>query len=95
LTPHAVLAAPYHRLSTGIMAAHAAFVSPPDDARRILSGLGVAYVITCGPRPPTGLAEPQLGASLWNRLRIGDVPSWLEPVAETQGRPIAVYRVRS
>ena len=33
LTPHSILAAPYHRLSGGILSAHAIFVSPPDLAR--------------------------------------------------------------
>ena len=31
LTPHSVLAAPYHRLSSGIVAAHEAFAAAPDD----------------------------------------------------------------
>ena len=52
LTPHSVLAAPYHRLSSGIIAAHEAFARRPDDARRMLARLGVTYVVTCGPRPP-------------------------------------------
>ena len=35
LTPHSVLAAPYHRLSKGIIAAHTAFVAPPDVDRAL------------------------------------------------------------
>lgn len=93
LTPHSVLAAPYHRLSTGIMAAHEAFTAPPDAARRILARAGVVYVVTCGPRPPSGLAGAALSASLWGRLQAGDVPAWLEPVPQTG--PFVIYRVRS
>jgi hypothetical protein len=91
LTPHSVLAAPYHRLSTGIMAAHEAFVAPPDAARRILARAGVIYVVTCGPRPPSGLAGAALSASLWGRLQAGDVPAWLEPVP--RAGPFVIYRV--
>ena len=57
LRPHSALAAPYHRLSAGILAAHEMFASAPDDARRMLVQRGVTYVVTCGPRPPTGLAQ--------------------------------------
>lgn len=92
LTPHSVLAAPYHRLSTGIVAVHEAFTAPPDAARRILARVGVAYVVTCGPRPPSGLAGAALSASLWGRLQAGDVPAWLEPLPQTG--PFVAYRVK-
>jgi hypothetical protein len=92
LTPHAVLAAPYHRLSTGILAAHEVFTAPPDVARRILARSRVTYVLTCGPRPPSGLAGAALAASLWGRLQAGDMPGWLEPVPQTG--PFVTYRVK-
>jgi hypothetical protein len=92
LTPHSVLAAPYHRLSSGIVAAHEAFAAPPDDARRMLAKLGATYVVTCGPRPPDDLAGPRLHASLWGRLQAKEIPDWLEPVAGTA--PFETYRVR-
>ncbi len=93
LTPHAVLAAPYHRLSSGIVAAHEAFAAFPGEARQILARLGVTYVITCGPRPPNDLAGPRLAASLWGRLQAKDAPDWLEPVSAA-GQPFNVWRVR-
>lgn len=92
LTPHSVLAAPYHRLSTGIITAHEAFTAPPDAARQILARSRVDYVVTCGPRPPSGLAGEALAASLWGRLQAGDVPGWLEPVR--QPGPFVAYRVK-
>src|SRR5204863_7776297 len=91
LTPHSVLAAPYHRLSSGIVASHAVFAASPDEARRTISRLGVAYVVTCGPRPPNDLSGSALGASLWGRLQAHDVPAWLEPVSPP-GQPFNVYR---
>ena len=35
LTPHSVLAAPYHRLSAGILAGSCVFAAPPDEARKL------------------------------------------------------------
>ena len=94
LTPHSVLAGPYHHLSKGIMAAHRSLASPPDEARKVLAEHKVTYVMICGPRPPDGLAEPERSRSLWGRLRAGDVPDWLEPVEASAGQAFAVYRMK-
>ena len=91
LTPHSVLAGPYHRLSSGIVTAHRALAEPPEAARGILDGAKVDYVLICGPRPPDGLPEPARGRSLWARLRAGAIPDWLEPVEA--GSAFAMYRV--
>jgi hypothetical protein len=93
LTPHSAMAAPYHRLSSGIAIAHGALAEPPDQARGILAGAKASYVMVCGPRPPDGLYEPARSHSLWGQLQSGAVPDWLEPVPGTA--PFSVYRVRS
>ena len=94
LTPHSVVAAPYHRLSVGIMAAHQIFAEPPETARDLLSRFHAFYVATCGPQPPLGLDEAARNASLWGQLQAGHVPDWLEPIAETAGQPMRVYRFK-
>ena len=94
LTPHSVLAGPYHHLSKGIIAAHRSLAAPPEQARQILAEQRVTYVMICGPRPPDGLAEPERSRSLWGQLRAGAVPDWLEPVGDTAGQAFAVYRVK-
>jgi hypothetical protein len=94
LTPHSILAAPYHRLSGGIVSAHTIFVSPPDAARDAVRRLGVTYVLTCGPRPPNGLAGAARDASLWGRLQANDAPAWLERIGPA-GSPFHVYRVKA
>jgi hypothetical protein len=93
LTPHSVMAAPYHRLGYGIGIAHRAMSSPPDEAGGILRDAKADYVMVCGPRPPDGLPEPARSASLWGRLQAGEVPRWLQPVPAMA--PFAVYRIRS
>jgi hypothetical protein len=40
-----------------------------------------------------GLTDDQETASLWGRLKDGDVPDWLLPAPELDGHPFAVYRV--
>ncbi len=92
-TPHAVLAAPYHRLSASILTAHQVFARPPQEARAILTGIQAAYVVTCGPLGANGLGSEQDAPSLAGRLQAGDVPDWLEPIREMQG-PFAVYQVK-
>jgi hypothetical protein len=95
LTPHSVLAAPYHRLSAGVIAARQALAAPPDEARRVLTHVRADYVVICGGRPPAGLDRAARDASLWGRLHAGAVPDWLEPVPETQGQPFLAFRIRS
>jgi hypothetical protein len=92
LTPHAVLAAPYHRLSAGIVGAHEVFASPPEEAHRIATHLRAAYIVLCGARPPSDMSDAEREASLWSRLQAGDVPDWLD--AEPLPGPFRVYRVR-
>ena len=92
LTPHSALAAPYHRLSAGIVTAHGALAAPPDQARGLLAEAKVHYVMLCGPRPPDGLPELERSRSLWGRLQAGAVPDWLERVPA--GPAFAVYRVK-
>jgi hypothetical protein len=94
LTPHAILAAPYHRLSGGIVSAHTIFASLPDTAHDAVKRLGVTYVLTCGPRPPNDLAAAARDASLWGRLRANDAPGWLERVGPAD-QPFHIYRVKS
>ncbi len=91
LTPHTVLAAPYHRLSAGIVAAHQIFSSPPDRAQEILARERVTYVLSCE-RSPRADGAASAAASLADRLRTGAIPGWLERVPVSG--PFAVYRLR-
>jgi hypothetical protein len=92
LTPHSVFAAPYHRLSSGIVASHRALAAPPEEARDVLDDSRASYVMICGSRPPEGLTEDARRHSLWGQLQAGVVPSWLEPIPVSG--PFAVYRVK-
>jgi hypothetical protein len=95
LTPHSVLAAPYHRLSAGIIDAHRIFASPPEEARRIAALVGATYVVVCGSRLPSDLPQAERAASLWGRLQAGAVPDWLAAEPGPADQPFRIYRVRS
>jgi hypothetical protein len=95
LTPHSAIAAPYHRLADGIMAAHRIFISPPDEARAILRRFGADYLVTCGKYEPPGLSDAARDASLWGRLQAGAAPDWLTPVPAEPGDVFQVYRIKS
>jgi hypothetical protein len=95
LTPHSILAAPYHRLAPAIVEAHRALAAPPEDARARLKRLGADYVMICGRHEPNGLNQAELEASLWGHLIAGAVPDWLERVPLGEAKPVSVYRIRS
>ncbi len=94
LTPHAVIAAPYHRLADGIMAAHRIFTLPPDAARGVLEKSGATYLVACGARVPPGMSAAERVASLWGRLESGAPPDWLEAVPAREGEVFRVYRIK-
>ncbi len=94
LTPHAVIAAPYHRLADGIIAAHRIFALPPAAARGVLAKFGATYVVVCGARVPPGMSAAEHAASLWGRLESGAPPDWLEAVPARDGEVFKVYRIQ-
>jgi hypothetical protein len=94
LTPHSVLAAPYHRLSSSIVLSYRIFAQPPEKARALAVKAGVAYIVMCGQRGTTGLSEPERQASLWTRLQSGRAPGWLEPVKQDPASGFRVWKVK-
>jgi hypothetical protein len=94
LTPHSAIAAPYHRLADGIMAAHRIFTLPPDAARGVLQKFGATYVVTCGASVPPGMSAAERAASLWGRLESGAPPDWLEAVPARDDEVFRVYRIK-
>jgi hypothetical protein len=92
LTPHSVIAAPYHRLSSAVLAAHAILSLPPDQARRNFERSHATYLAICGRRPPNGLTGSERQASLWGHLQEGRIPDWLEPVPDPEHQAFRIFR---
>jgi hypothetical protein len=95
LTPHSVLAAPYHRLSGGIVAAHDIFALPLEQGRRLIDQWHVTYIAVCRDWTPVGMNGPERDASLWGRLHADALPDWLTREPLPRGTPFSIYRVRS
>ena len=86
-TPDSVLAAPYHRMSWGILAAHEALDASPSTAEQKVRALNVAYVVECAAYiRRTGPESFDAG------LRKGDVPPWLQPLSKP-GEALQIYKV--
>jgi hypothetical protein len=88
LSPHRVVAAPYHRLDKGILANDAILRGTPDQAMLYLRSLGVSYVALCTDRPMRGSEK-----SLQSQLLGGESPPLLHELDLPQGTPIRVWKV--
>ena len=89
LTPHGVLAAPYHRNNHGNRAALDAFLADPDVARRILRANHVAYVAICAGLPETDALATRAPHGLAAALSRGETLNWLKPLP--RNGPIQVF----
>lgn len=89
LTPHRVVAAPYHRIGRSILEIEAIRREPADAARKRLAALGVDYVVICKGMRPTDLPASSLAA----RLQAGAAPDFLEPVEIEGPQRLAVWHV--
>ena len=92
-TPHAVLAAPYHRNVRGNTAMLDVFLAPPNEAAVRLAALGVDYVAFCRGAPERhnyAAAAPEGFAAALSR---GEVPDGLERIA-LDGTELVVFRRR-
>ncbi|MDQ0249040.1 hypothetical protein J2W22_001087 [Sphingomonas kyeonggiensis] len=90
-TPHAVVAAPYHRNNRGNRAMYDFFMGAPAQSETIARQWGIDYVAFC-PADLEGLAKQASSPhSLAAELRAGRVPEWLVPV--DPGDAPRVYRL--
>ncbi len=95
MTPHRVVAAPYHRLDKGILANHTILLGTPEEAERRVRSLGVDYIALCGATQPEALpAQPvKYPNSLRARLMRGESIGFLQEVAPKPDKPIRIWRV--
>ena len=93
LTPHSVLSAPYHRLSSGIVDTHRFFASPAQEARAIARARDIDYVYFCPTFVFSGFDGVRRDGTLWHDLAHGRIPPWLELVPQSAGEPIRIFRI--
>jgi MFS family permease len=82
-----VLAAPYHRMSWGILAAHDAQGAPAAMAEAKVRSLNATYLVEC-PSNPLRVGPASLEAD----IRAGHIPAWLQPLSKP-GAVLQIYRV--
>ena len=88
LTPHRVVAAPYHRLDKGILANEAILRGTPEQAMPHLRDLGVSYVVLCADRAANGTDN-----SVRTRLLRGEAPEFLREFDLPEGPSIRIWNV--
>ncbi len=92
-TPHAVVAAPYHRNQAGNKAVIEAFLASPDAAESIVRGSGARYVALCPGETEITVLSREAPQGLGAQLVAGLVPPWLQAVPLT-ATPYRVFLVR-
>jgi len=93
-TPHAVVAAPYHRNREGILDAYDFFAGNEGAARRIAARHGVRYVAYCRQSADAAAWATGGADALEARLEHGEAPDWLEPVQLAATERLRIFRVR-
>lgn len=94
-TPHAVLAAPYHRDNVGLRATIEMFRSSDDEAiRKRLRELEIGWIVTCPGVEEKVTYRTDAGDGLAERLAADRIPDYLEPVRDPSQPELRFFRVR-
>jgi hypothetical protein len=95
-TPHRVVTTPYPRNAAGQLDAFRIYAATDlEAARRLVEQRRIDLIVTCVKRPMYGgLSRP--ADTLDSRLRRGDLPDWLRPVAigDEASREVSIFRVQ-
>jgi hypothetical protein len=89
-----VLAAPYHRMSWGMLQSRALLSDTPAAAQAALRGRNIAYVLNCPSH--AGVSSDRLNlpkTGLQFALDQGRIPDWLQPLSPPKAA-MQIYRVR-
>ncbi|MFD2648318.1 hypothetical protein ACFSX5_10995 [Devosia albogilva] len=79
-TPHAVVAAPYHRNEAGVLDAFRFFNGPISEARGIAEARGIGLVVLCPAMPEMRGLAGRAEDSFIELVGAGTLPDWLEEV---------------
>ena len=93
LTPHSVVAGPYHRNNHGNRLAIEAFLGDDETAHDRVRASGARYLAVCPAADELAVYAARAPKGLAALLRDGAPPPWLQPV-EVRGTPYRVYEIR-
>ena len=92
-TPHAVLAAPYHRNSGTLVVRDAMNATDPDQSRRLLAARGADLVLVCRDHDDSLFRREVRGQpTLYGRLLSGQPPPWLRRLGDKASPTALFYR---
>jgi hypothetical protein len=91
---HRVLAGPYHRNIAGNLLVLDAFMGTPGEAEALTDSQHIGLIALCPGSAENRLLVDGAPNGFLAQLMHGTVPAWLEPVAETRGKPLELYRVK-
>ncbi|MGH6924787.1 MAG: hypothetical protein ACRED5_13715 [Propylenella sp.] len=93
LSPHSVVAGPYHRAGRAILDTIHATHRPPAEARKIIERRGVDYLAICSTSRESAIAAKKAPDGLLAALLSGTAPAWLTPVAAEGETMLRLWRV--
>jgi hypothetical protein len=91
-TPHAVVAAPYHRNQSAVLDTFRFFNAPIAEARKILEARHITLVVTCPAMPELRGLSDAAEDSLVKDLAAGRLPPWLVDMS-LPDTPLRIYAV--
>lgn len=91
-TPHAVVAAPYHRNEQGVLDTFRFFNGPIEEGRAILRARGIALVAICPAMSEVRGLVAHTADSFVSLFAAGTLPGWLREMSAA-GAPLKVYSV--
>jgi len=92
-TKLSVTSAPYHRNTSGILAALDMFIESEVIAKNAVIAMQADYVIACRASNETSLMIKYGPNGMLARLSDGDSPDWLQPIQTDTSNQLLVYRV--
>ena len=95
LSPHSVVAAPYHRAESATLDTARAMIARPEDARRLVRARNVDYIVICRSAREVADLINKAPVGLAARLVAGDDVDWLDPPEVSSDTALKLYRVRN
>ncbi len=92
-TKHGAVSGPYHRNESGILDAHKALTSEPDQARKIIDARRGSYVAWCAASAGGNVLKDSNHKGLVAQVESGNVPSWLIPITDRSKTGLRLFKV--
>ncbi len=90
-TPHAAIAAPYHRDNVGNRLSLEAFLATPDAARSLIAQSSATLLAVCPGMTQMKMLAARAPDGLAAQLLAGNTPSWLRPIS--RGPALSVFAI--